>query len=546
MDGLRPDPSIENLQISMALYRRLLSLVHRADTENEIVRLVIDALWEQFSDGRVAYSTLDPDGALLISYSRQAPGMGELTNFQLDANCAPEFLQSIREMKVHVSRDIRLDPGAAPLYVALKSMVCSVARIDVPFEVNSGKVGILTIGSAEPRDWDNFTIQILKEVAELVHLMFREARTRERLRDSEKIFREFSENIRLVFWMSDPFKERMIYVSPAYEEIWGRSVEELIQNPYSFLEGIHPEDRTRVAEAVSMQAQRNYEETYRVIRPDGSIRWVKDRGYPIRDDSGRVYRTLGFAEDITDLHEAKVRLEATQAQVISNAKFAALGEMASGIAHEINNPLAVIHGLSLQLYEMRVHGTEDRGVVLSSLKTIEKMSNRIANITKGLRTFSRQTDLDPMEPADLCVVLRETMAICDAKIQRANVLIQAITPARPVMARCRASEISQVILNLLNNALDAVAQSPKKSIVMRMETLGDMVRLAVEDTGLGVDGQIASRIFQPFFTTKEVGKGTGLGLSISKGIVEAHGGRLFLEQKDSCTCFVIEFPLGVK
>ena len=141
--------------------------------------------------------------------------------------------------------------------------------------------------------------------------------TEQVLRESEERFRQVVENIRNVFWLSDPSKDQMIYVSPGYEEIWGRTRASLYASPRSWLDAIHPDDRLRVTEAaLSQQTEGGYEETYRIVRPDGSIRWIQDRAFPIRDGSGQVYRISGIAVDITkhklcedDLHELAGQLE---------------------------------------------------------------------------------------------------------------------------------------------------------------------------------------------------------------------------------------------
>jgi PAS domain S-box-containing protein len=121
------------------------------------------------------------------------------------------------------------------------------------------------------------------------------------LRDSEERFRQLADNIRGLFWMTDVAKSQMIYVSPAYEEIWGRTVESLYASPQEWIAAIHPEDRVRIAEAaLSKQISGKYDEVYRIARPNGSIRWIQDRAFPIQDESGKVYRIVGIAEDVTE------------------------------------------------------------------------------------------------------------------------------------------------------------------------------------------------------------------------------------------------------
>jgi PAS domain S-box-containing protein len=126
----------------------------------------------------------------------------------------------------------------------------------------------------------------------------------EELRASEQRFRQISETISEVFWMTDPAKQTMLYVSPAYERVWGRSVASLYAEPASFLDAIHPADRERVTGALPKQVLGGYDETYRVVRPDGTLSWVRDRAFPVRDAEGRVVRVTGIAADITTEHLA--------------------------------------------------------------------------------------------------------------------------------------------------------------------------------------------------------------------------------------------------
>jgi len=138
-------------------------------------------------------------------------------------------------------------------------------------------------------------------------------RAEEALRESQERFRQLAETIREVFWMSDPEKNRMIYVSPGYEDIWGRTCESLYASPRSWLEAIHPDDRARVLQAaLTKQVTGTYDEEYRIVRPNGSIRWIRDRAFPIRDTSGHVYRIAGIADDITERKKVEQDLRASE------------------------------------------------------------------------------------------------------------------------------------------------------------------------------------------------------------------------------------------
>jgi PAS domain S-box-containing protein len=161
----------------------------------------------------------------------------------------------------------------------------------------------LSVSYAEfQQDGEQRFIGIMRDISERTRL-------EDELREREQRFRQLAENIQEVVWMSDPEKEEMIYANPAYEEIWGRSVESLYEEPTTFLDAVHPEDRDRVEAAVDSQRTGDYDEEYRIVRPDGDLRWIRDRAIPVKNDAGEVYRIVGVASDITERREQERKRE---------------------------------------------------------------------------------------------------------------------------------------------------------------------------------------------------------------------------------------------
>lgn len=240
---------------------------------------------------------------------------------------------------------------------------------------------------------------------------------------------------------------------------------------------------------------------------------------------------------VQDLTEAKEN----QAKILTSAKMATLGEMASNIAHEINNPLAVIYAFTHKIKKQLSTGAPDKSDILTSVDKINTTVNRISKIIKGLRFFARETDNMESEPLEVKSVVTETLDICHEKMKNHGVRID-VSIEEGLVVSGQSVQLSQVFMNLISNSFDAIMGLPEKWISVTSESYANTVLLRFSDSGTGIPSHIAENMMRPFFTTKEVGKGTGLGLSVSKGIVENHGGKFVYEIYRGQTSFLIELP----
>jgi signal transduction histidine kinase len=223
-------------------------------------------------------------------------------------------------------------------------------------------------------------------------------------------------------------------------------------------------------------------------------------------------------------------------------KMASLGEMAGSIAHEINNPLAIIQGTAQKL-QIRLRQEElDREELNQATTTILKTAERIARIIRSLRFVARDGSLDPFVLTSIRSIVDETLGLCEAKLKTEEVTLDATGVPLELSCVCRAVQISQVLINLINNSVDAIRSLPEKWIRIEAREEAGWVHLAVTDSGPGIPKELAEKIMKPFFTTKGVGKGTGLGLSISRSIAHAHGGELTLDLHAVHTRFVLTLP----
>jgi two-component system cell cycle sensor histidine kinase/response regulator CckA len=438
---------------------------------------------------------------------------------------------AIRTGQTCVARHLHLETAFAPWREAARR--CGFQSvIALPLLIEGVAIGALGIYSAQPDAFDEAEITIMEELAADVSFGIGALRTRAArdraahdLAESEHRLAQISEAIDEAFWLIDAATDRMIYVSPGYEKIWGRTCASLRDDPQSWWTSIHAEDQARVREAaLALEATGSFEVEFRTVRPDQAVRWIKYRAFAIRDAAGAVRRIAGVAEDIT----ARRHLED---QVRQSQKMEAVGQLAGGIAHDFNNLLAVIEMQASLLLDDEQMDAQVRG----GIEHIMGASRRAADLTRQLLTFSRR-QVKQDANIDLGQVLRPMAGLLRRVLGERIVLEEWMAAALPRI-KADPGMMEQVLMNLAVNARDAMPRGGRLSIELGevafeesdlpahpRATPGRYLCLAVGDTGCGISEADAAHIFEPFFTTKEVGKGTGLGLAIVFGVVEQHHG----------------------
>lgn len=307
------------------------------------------------------------------------------------------------------------------------------------------------------------------------------------------------------------------------------NVDELIRQ-------VHPTDFDPVVKELdsTLSTNKTFFLDYKITRANGEVREVSQQGRPVMDETGKVIKILGTTQDITE--RFKIQL-----QMIQSNKMASLGEMASGIAHEINNPLAIIKMTALQ---MQKNINEENTVLKNGVIKIDSTVDRISKIIQGLRTFSRDGRNDPFEIVSFDHLIDDILSFCKERLKHHSIQLIKEDFDPNLVFEGRQIEISQVILNLLNNAIDAVdpLSDVDKWIRISAKNNGSFLEIKITDSGKGIPMETQAKIFQPFFTTKEIGKGTGLGLSLSLTIIKNHLGEIFLDNDSPNTCFVLRLP----
>ena len=364
-------------------------------------------------------------------------------------------------------------------------------------------------------------------------------RAEQELREREELFRQLAEHIREVFWLYDQINNKTLYISPACQEIWGRPVTSFYQPETSLRHAAHDEDRDRVLRAFIDEAPGgDYDETYRIVRPDGTTRWIRDRGFPIRDELGTVYRIAGIAEDITRskmIEDERMRLET---QLRQAQKMEAIGQLTGGIAHDFNNILACILGytdLALELY-----GSDPKSKLTKYLTEVFRAGERARELVAQMLLFSRGGKGDA-KPLFLQDAAKETLKMLKSMLPT-TIMVEFNEQDGTPAVQIDPVQCQQLIMNLSLNA--SVAMGVHGTLAIDIATVslengicsschggisGNWVQISVTDTGNGIAESIRSKIFEPFFTTKEVGKGSGMGLAVAHGIVHEHAGHIIVE-----------------
>ncbi|CAE6762255.1 PAS domain-containing protein [Nitrospira defluvii] len=356
----------------------------------------------------------------------------------------------------------------------------------------------------------------------------------QRLRESEERLQSLLGAMEDVIWSASLDWGTLYYVSPSVMEIYGRSTEEFLAQPSLRLAVVHEEDRALADQALSdLQRAGEFDVEYRIVRLDGEVRWLHDRGRVIKDEAGHPLRIDGIASDITERKRLQAQLRRTE-------RVAELGTVASGMAHEIGTPMNVILGRAEYLMERTKEEPVRKG-----LQTIISQVERITRVMNQLLAFARRRPVEH-RALDLHQIVEDNLEIFQERLSHSHITVETSFAEACPLVRADADQMSQVLINLVMNAIHAMPGGGVLKVALAPATDRGMVMLVIGDTGHGMPKDVIAKIFDPFFTTKEFGKGTGLGLTVVRGIIEEHGGTIQVESEPGVgTVFTICLPIQV-
>ncbi|MDA7951702.1 MAG: PAS domain-containing protein, partial [Pirellulaceae bacterium] len=383
-----------------------------------------------------------------------------------------------------------------------------------------------------------------EEVVIIIRDTTKKSEAERAFKESEERVQQIANSINDIFWLSDWEKDCLTFLSPAYETIFGYSCEMLLSGLRTWSESIHPEDRPRVEKQYRTQTKHgSLVREYRIIRPDNTIRWIRDRAFPIFDSSGKLFRVAGIAQDITEWKLANKRLRDRENELAHASRLSTMGELAAEMAHEINQPLYAISNLAEACKTIADTPEDDSSSLITEWTTeIANQANRAGDIVRRINRFLRK-------PAS------------QKELYNFHKLLEGIRPLLEVNAKANAVTIEydlddelpslpmekilieQVLVNLIHNSIEAMKEIPAYERILKVTCRykrrqphqqarsqteeKDAIEVAVADRGHGIAPEISSSLFEPFFTTKK--KGLGMGLSICRTSIEFHGGTLTAE-----------------
>ncbi|REK07488.1 MAG: PAS domain S-box protein [Planctomycetota bacterium] len=372
-------------------------------------------------------------------------------------------------------------------------------------------------------DDDAQPVRMVGSIIDVTQLKRAEAR----LRESEERFRLAAQATHDAIWDWD-LKRDFVWRSKAFKSVFGYGAEEISPDLDWWVERLHPDDRARVLSQIPSadgSGSRQCAFEYRFRRADGSYADVFDRGFVMSDPDGTPTRMVGSMMDISERRRAEDLARLHQAELAHYARLNTMGEIATGIAHELNQPLTAISNYAESC--VRAIGTPGGDDKLREwIEKIATNTHRAAEMIRGLRSFTRKAEPCRAD-VEIGGLIQEVLDLLETETRWKNVRIAWDRGPEVIVAADRI-QVQQVLVNLLSNACDAMAgnDADDRRVTISVRPSREQVQISVEDCGEGIAHDELERVFDAFFTSKR--EGVGIGLAISRSIVEDHGGRLWV------------------
>ena len=392
------------------------------------------------------------------------------------------------------------------------------------------------------------------ELSKLVEQMKVEISQRQQaeaaLRSSEEKFRQLAENIHQVFWMTSSDRRQMLYVSPAYEKLWGRSRASLYEQPDSWIEFVHPCDRANIEAFIQKQSQGEYiSQEFQIVRPDGSNLWIGSSSFPIHNERGEFYRIAGIAEDISERKRAEAEIYKALAKEKELAELRT--RFVTMASHEFRTPLSTILSAAELLEHYGHQWTEaEKQAQLQQIQiAVKHMTLLLEDVMLIGRAETGQLPFQPIliDLKQFCQLVVNQMQVGpDVTFERcsSNLIQFNCQFLKQTHVYLDEKFLRQILSNLLSNAMKY--SPPRGTVWFELRSTDEWVIFQVEDRGIGIPPEAITHLFEAFYRGSNVKAiaGTGLGLAIVKKCVDLHGGTINVQsQLDVGTTFTVQLPV---
>lgn len=327
----------------------------------------------------------------------------------------------------------------------------------------------------------------------------------------------------------------LIFVNKGFQEMTGYSSEEVVGKNCRFLQGQERDQTARETIRKAIQQATSCEVVLRNFKKDGALFYNRLILSPVFDNDKKLTHFIGIQNDITQqlLRESEIESQRLQNEKLS--KLASLGELSSAIVHEINSPMMILMS-QIDIIKNSSSKLDGHDELKNAASKCEMAYDRVVNIIKSLRSFSHEGTNYVTEKLDVVEVINETLELCLPRLKGTPIHLEFKASLNEFFGKMHRTQFSQVLINLFNNACDAIESSlnvVKSTIQIRVSKSDQQIFVDLIDSGSGVPVEIRELMFESFFTTKEQGKGTGLGLSLSKKFCQRMSGDLiYCHEKD--------------
>jgi PAS domain S-box-containing protein len=417
--------------------------------------------------------------------------------------------------------------------------------ISLPLQVAGSVLGVINFSTMrENVDWSRYPVPRLGLVAEIFANALGRQRASESLQEHEQSYRIVADfTYDWEYWENPDGSLR--YVSPACERISGRPAEEFLAHPQLFREIIVPEDRKIWDDHQKeiRQASAPHELQFRLLRPDGGIRWIEHACQPVYGSRGQFLGFRASNRDITPRKNTELQEQQHREELAHVMRVATLGELTASLAHEFNQPLNAVLNNAQAALRFLNREQPDFAEVDAALQDIARDGKRASAVIQRLRSFLKPGVMHP-EAVDINDVMQEAVSLVQNELLSRRIAMHLdLAPDLPPVRGDRI-QLQQVVLNLLLNAMEALKQSATAAPEIHLRTeqgSQDYITVSLKDNGTGLSADELEKIFEPFWTSKA--EGLGLGLSISRSIISAHGGRLWATpNSDTGVTFLFTLP----